>query len=60
MRLHTLCKILQSDVVKLLDLLHNEILLVNLYDDRCASSISSGKSEFPEGILDTLGYINRA
>ena len=54
----TLCEILNADVVELLDLLHDQLLLVDLDDDGGAACVSAGEPEFAEGILELLGYVD--
>lgn len=56
--MHTFCEVLDADVVKLLDLLHHQLLLVDLDDDRRVSRIPPGESEFAEGGLELLRDID--
>jgi hypothetical protein len=55
---NTLRKLLNGDVVKLLDLFHDQLLLVDLDDDGGVSSISTCKSELAESGFEFLRYVN--
>ena len=54
----TLSQLLKTDTVKLLDFLHDQFLLVDLYDDGCASGIATSEPEFTERGLEFLGDVN--
>lgn len=43
----TFRKFFYTDIVELLDLFHDQILLVNLDDKRSTSSIATRETEFP-------------
>ena len=55
---HTFSKILDTNVIELFNLLHDQFLLVDLYDDGCASGIATSESEFTERGLEFLGDVN--
>ena len=56
----TFCEVLDADVVELLDLLHQELLLVDLDDDRRVSCIPAREPELAEGGLELLGNVDGA
>lgn len=58
MDLHTFCQVLDADVVELLDLLHDELLLVDLHDQRSVPGIATRKAELAQGRLELLGDVN--
>jgi hypothetical protein len=53
-RVRTIRKIFDADVVKLLDLLHDKLRLVDLEYKCGAAGISPRKSELAEGVFDGL------
>ena len=56
----TLCEVLDGDVVELLDLLHDQLLLVDLDDDRRVSCIPAREPELAQGGLELLGNVDGA
>ena len=57
---HTFCEVLDADVVELLDLLHDEVLLVDLDDDRGVAGVAAREAELAEGGLELLGDVDGA
>ena len=57
---HTFREVLDADVVKLLDLLHHQLLLVDLDHDGGMSSIAPREPELAEGGLELLRDVNGA
>ena len=57
---HTFREVLDADVVKLLDLLHHQLLLVDLDHYGGMSSIAPREPELAEGGLELLRDINGA
>ena len=55
---HTFSEILDTNVIELFNLLHDQLLFVDLYDDGCASGITTSESEFTERGLEFLGDVN--
>ena len=60
MCVHTFREVLDADIVKLLDLLHHQLLLVDLDHDGGMSSIAPREAELSEGGLELLRDINGA
>ena len=60
MCVHTFREVLDADIVKLLDLLHDELLLVDLDDDGGVAGIAAGEAELAEGCLELLGDVDGA
>ena len=58
MCVHTFREVLDADIVKLLDLLHHQLLLVDLDHHRSIPSISPGESELAEGRLELLRNVD--
>ena len=54
----TFCQILDTDVVELLDLLHDQLLLVDLDDHGSVSCIAPGKSKLAQSCLEFLWYVD--
>ena len=54
----TLCQILERYIVELFDLLHDQLLLVDLDYDRGVPSISAGEPELAQRGLEFLRYVN--
>ena len=53
--MHTFSQVLDADVVELFDLLHDQLLLVDLDDHRGVPSISPGESELAEAAFSSCG-----
>ena len=56
----TFCEVLDADVVELLDLLHDEVLLVDLDDDRGVARVAAREAELAEGGLELLRDVDGA
>ena len=54
----TFRKILDTNVIELFNLFHDQLLLVDLDDNGCASGIATSESEFAEGGLEFLRNVN--
>ena len=57
---HTFGEILDADIVKLLNFLHDQLFLVDLYDHRSVSSVATGEAELAKSGLELLGNVYRA
>ena len=60
MERRTFSKVLDTDVVELLDLLHDQVFLVNLDDDGGMARVSTREAELAQGILELLGNVYSA
>lgn len=58
--MHTFCEVLDADVVELLDLLHEQLLLVDLHDQRGVARVAPREPELAERGLELLGDIDGA
>ena len=58
--MHTFCEVLDADIVKLLDLLHDELLLVHLHDERSAPRVAAREAELAERVLELLRDVDGA
>lgn len=58
--MHTFCEVLDADVVELLDLLHEQLLLVDLHDQRGVARVAPREPELAERGLELLGDIDCA
>ena len=56
--MHTFSQVLDADVVELFDLLHDQLLLVDLDDHSCVTSIAPCETEFAERRLQLLWNID--
>ena len=55
---HTFCEIFWGYVVELLNLLHEQLLLIDLDHERSISRATAGESEFPKGVFELLWDID--
>ena len=56
--MRTFCQVLDADVVKLLDLLHDELLLVDLDDHGGVPCIAAREAELAQCGLELLRDVN--
>ena len=60
MERRTFSKVLDTDVVELLDLLHDQLLLVDLHNDGRTAAVAPCEPEFAQRVLDLLGDVDGA
>ena len=54
----TLCQVFNADAVELLDFFHDQLCLVDFYDDGSRACVPTSKSEFPEAGFDLIWNVD--